>query len=405
VYLKNKDLFKIYGVYCANNEEALELCEKLTDNKKSKFYALHERVRSLPQARGLSLVDYLIMPVQRLCKYPLLFRELLKNTPETHPEFEQIQLVHQEMHQVAAFVNEHNRKVTNIRKVASIQQSLSGLGKTRLATQHRRFVREGVLALHDPSSIRMVFLFNDLLVITKGVLLKKNKYQVKHVFFLDEFVQLYDREDSEVFKYSFELIDANGTTPAVYTLMAPSLGEKTAWFTAIANVFADNGCEMPQLGVYRKKVRPASTKFSLEDLHHDLLAKKSAGAGPTSLAAGHESRASLDHSRLSGGALEASFSAGQGTTSPPSARNATRNWASLRRTSHASGSRIDLLQQLLDAKQERVSGLRAEIEDLAQLHAVLHEELSTVRQAYGAATIDPIFEKLHLDSTLFAYEE
>lgn len=34
-----------------------------------------------------NLHDYLIKPVQRICKYPLLFKELLKCTPAEHPDY------------------------------------------------------------------------------------------------------------------------------------------------------------------------------------------------------------------------------------------------------------------------------------------------------------------------------
>jgi hypothetical protein len=149
-------------------------------------------------------------------------------------------------------------------------------------------------------------------------------------------------------------------------------------------VFSDNGCERPELGVYRKKARPASTKFSLEQLHHNLLAKSTVAP-----------RTSVDHTRTHGERT---------AVSPPPARN-TRNWASLRRTSRASGSRVDLLQRLLDTKQQRVSELRSEIDLLAQLHSALQGELITVRQAYGGETVDPVFEKLHLNPLLFTNEE
>jgi len=41
--------------------------------------------------RFLHLEDFLIAPVQRLCKYPLLLRELKKFTPESHSDFKPVQ--------------------------------------------------------------------------------------------------------------------------------------------------------------------------------------------------------------------------------------------------------------------------------------------------------------------------
>lgn len=40
--------------------------------------------------RGMQLTDFLIKPIQRLPKYLLLLRDILKHTPQEHPDFENI---------------------------------------------------------------------------------------------------------------------------------------------------------------------------------------------------------------------------------------------------------------------------------------------------------------------------
>ena len=39
-----------------------------------------------PEAKGLFLISYLIMPVQRVPRYIMLLEDLLKHTPEDHSD-------------------------------------------------------------------------------------------------------------------------------------------------------------------------------------------------------------------------------------------------------------------------------------------------------------------------------
>ncbi len=44
----------------------------------------------MPQFRRLSINDFLIKPVQRLPKYVILLKDLLKHTPKDHPDYNNI---------------------------------------------------------------------------------------------------------------------------------------------------------------------------------------------------------------------------------------------------------------------------------------------------------------------------
>ncbi len=39
------------------------------------------------------MMGYLIKPVQKICKYPLLMKELLRYTPAEHPDHDSIEII------------------------------------------------------------------------------------------------------------------------------------------------------------------------------------------------------------------------------------------------------------------------------------------------------------------------
>jgi hypothetical protein len=62
----------MYAKYCANHTVAAELALKLEKAHSARLRAFFSRAYA--QTNRLSLRDYLIKPVQRICKYPLLLR-------------------------------------------------------------------------------------------------------------------------------------------------------------------------------------------------------------------------------------------------------------------------------------------------------------------------------------------
>lgn len=67
----------VYIPFCARQDRTLKLMtEQLSTNPS--FASFCEEVRKIPECRGLSFDAFIIKPLQRLCKLPLLFRELSK---------------------------------------------------------------------------------------------------------------------------------------------------------------------------------------------------------------------------------------------------------------------------------------------------------------------------------------
>eukprot|EP01114_Cavostelium_apophysatum_P018114 TRINITY_DN5534_c0_g1_i3.p1 TRINITY_DN5534_c0_g1~~TRINITY_DN5534_c0_g1_i3.p1 ORF type:complete len:889 (+),score=213.79 TRINITY_DN5534_c0_g1_i3:508-3174(+) len=73
----------VYVSYCRNHPNSMKEIEQLRSGSSAesiKFQELLKDVETMPDARKLSLETFLIKPIQRICKYPLLLREVLKYT-------------------------------------------------------------------------------------------------------------------------------------------------------------------------------------------------------------------------------------------------------------------------------------------------------------------------------------
>lgn len=72
------------------------------------------------------LPSFLIKPVQRLCRYPLLIRELIKYTGDDEDERRRKELdqAYEAMNRVASMVNELRRREENMQIKASLEQNV-----------------------------------------------------------------------------------------------------------------------------------------------------------------------------------------------------------------------------------------------------------------------------------------
>lgn len=93
VFLDHRDeLEGTYRVYCQNHDEAISLLEMYEKDEKTQKHLQDylADLKSLYHEWGctnyINLGSFLIKPVQRIMRYPLLLMELLNSTPESHPD-------------------------------------------------------------------------------------------------------------------------------------------------------------------------------------------------------------------------------------------------------------------------------------------------------------------------------
>jgi hypothetical protein len=71
----------------------------------------------------LHLLDFIIKPVQRICKYPLFLMELFKQTPQNHPDYIHLKKALFVITNVVNEINETKRVQENQTRLVQIQQS------------------------------------------------------------------------------------------------------------------------------------------------------------------------------------------------------------------------------------------------------------------------------------------
>ncbi len=81
--------FRIYIDYLNNFPNACQLIVQFKNTKPAFANFIAEIARS-PQYRFLSIEDYMVKPVQRLPKYVLLLKQLIKNTQPSHPDYQNV---------------------------------------------------------------------------------------------------------------------------------------------------------------------------------------------------------------------------------------------------------------------------------------------------------------------------
>jgi len=169
-FVKMCQYLKMYSLYCSNHENAIDTLVKLRED--ATFQHALSVCQSDERAAGQNLDSYIIKPVQRVCKYPLFFRELLKYTPKASEDYENLDLARTKIEEVVSIINEGKRKSEEQRKIMSIFDSIDGEWEEDLLQPARGFVTEiddlvGTDMRTNKKHTYSLFIFTDLIVVGK----------------------------------------------------------------------------------------------------------------------------------------------------------------------------------------------------------------------------------------------
>ncbi|PRP74427.1 hypothetical protein PROFUN_06556 [Planoprotostelium fungivorum] len=167
--LKNMaPVMKMYITYCINYDSSLA---KLEESKKRN--SVQNFLKS-GEKENPSLQTLLITPVQRLPRWVLLLRELLRKTPPEHPDFDDITEAQTKISEIVGQLNENVRKSETVKKLNELLKDRTRFsGLEALVLPHREFLRDAPFELCIPSDqpkrSHWGVLFDDTLVLTYEV--------------------------------------------------------------------------------------------------------------------------------------------------------------------------------------------------------------------------------------------
>lgn len=108
-----------FKAYITRQRAADEHLQSLPKTPALEAYYAHTRSVSTSISHAWDLHSLLIKPVQRLLKYPLLLAAIIEETPDSHPDKENLKLARAKIEEIARNVNEERRRAEVVKGVLS----------------------------------------------------------------------------------------------------------------------------------------------------------------------------------------------------------------------------------------------------------------------------------------------
>ena len=237
IFIKLSESLNKYTAY-VDNQAQQNQCVGTCGQRKNFVNALCRGVTEF-DTKDLVVVQfnsYLITPVQRMCKYPLLLRELIRFTDDDHEDKPVLEDALAQIQAATMQVNERKKEFESYVKMLELQNNLEHLPRSfQLITPSRVFIREAVMdkISKGKTQERHFFLFSDLILYASKSVLKSSKMQMKGKIPLDRLL-VRDIMDNESLKNAFELVRMDHKKKK-YIICAATPTEKNLWVQDIGD--------------------------------------------------------------------------------------------------------------------------------------------------------------------------
>ncbi|XP_023485839.1 intersectin-1 isoform X4 [Equus caballus] len=238
-----------YIRFCSCQLNGAALIQQKTDEAPD-FKEFVKRLAMDPRCKGMPLSSFILKPMQRVTRYPLIIKNILENTPENHPDHSHLKHALEKAEELCSQVNEGVREKENSDRLEWIQAHVQCEGLSEQLVFNsvtnclgpRKFLHSGKLYKAKSNKELYGFLFNDFLLLTQiikplgssgtdKVFSPKSNLQYKMyktpIFLNEVLVKLPTDPSGDEPIFHISHIDR------VYTLRAESINERTAWVQKI----------------------------------------------------------------------------------------------------------------------------------------------------------------------------
>ncbi|KAN0063587.1 hypothetical protein ACQY0O_004035 [Thecaphora frezii] len=165
---------KVYLPYCVNQSASASILH--SERRRSAQIDAHlHHLRLHPASRGLDLSSFLLLPMQRITRYPLLISQILRYTPPSHADIPALKRAQRTAERILNETNEsirHRESNDLLALISSLpigEQARLDLTKPTRFLGDRRVVKDATLNKARSSRAVRVVLCNDLVVLlTEG---------------------------------------------------------------------------------------------------------------------------------------------------------------------------------------------------------------------------------------------
>uniref|UniRef100_A0A8D0L1N7 Rho guanine nucleotide exchange factor 26 n=1 Tax=Sphenodon punctatus TaxID=8508 RepID=A0A8D0L1N7_SPHPU len=252
--------FDPYVKYCTNEVYQQRTLQKLLATNPSFKEAL-SRIESHEDCRNLPMISFLILPMQRVTRLPLLMDTICQKTPKDSPKYEVCKRALKEVRKLVRLCNEGARKMERTEMMYTINSQLEFKIKPfPLVSSSRWLVKRGELTAYvedtglfsKRTSKQQVyfFLFNDVLIITKKK--SEESYNVTDYSLRDQLLveqcdseelnsspvknsttMLYSRQSSASHLFRLTVLSNHAGEKVEMLLGTDTQNERARWITAL----------------------------------------------------------------------------------------------------------------------------------------------------------------------------
>ncbi|XP_051732084.1 intersectin-2a isoform X3 [Ctenopharyngodon idella] len=237
-----------YIRFCSCQLNAAALLQQKTD-KSPDFKLFLKKIASNYRCKGMPLSSFLLKPMQRITRYPLLIKNILENTPPAHADHAQLQAALEQAEELCSQVNEGVREKENSDRLEWIQNHVLCDGVIEHLVFNsltnclgpRKLLHSGKLHKTKSSKELWAFLFNDFLLLTytskqfssgpEKLFNPNSSAQYKMyktpVFLNEVLVKMPSDPSSDDPVFHISHVDR------VYTLKTDTINERTTWVQKI----------------------------------------------------------------------------------------------------------------------------------------------------------------------------